>query len=145
MSKKKPTKIIETIDFGCYPGRLMYTQGFSHKEVLKELKKAKALEWLEGFKDTKVHYDDDVAGVAIKRVVTDCPKKGDIKELYYIIMPNGCNTKNSNNLVTLAHECLHICQLFLPEILDRTQEWEAEAYFHSYIMDKILKILEPYN
>lgn len=142
MSKKKSTKIIDTIDFGCYPGRLMFIQGYNYKEVMKHLKKSKAPEWREGFKDCEKNYEEGYCGVAIQRVVKDLPKKGDTKNLYYILIPNSnYDMKTVQGMITLSHEVLHICQFFLPDILIRDQEWEAEAYFHTYLMEKITSLV----
>lgn len=54
-----------------------------------------------------------------------------------LILKYGFDVTKHNNLITLAHEVLHLCQEFLPQFLNRDIEHEAEAYFHSYIMNKI--------
>jgi hypothetical protein len=41
---------------------------------------------------------------------------------------------------TLAHEVLHLCQEFLPNFLNRDEEMEAEAYFHSHVMYSAYKL-----
>ena len=45
------------------------------------------------------------------------------------------------SMCTLAHECLHITQFMLPEILDRNREYECEAYLHTHIMEQALNKL----
>jgi hypothetical protein len=46
------------------------------------------------------------------------------------------------DLITLAHECLHVCQRILPIYLTRDEEHEAEAYFHSHLMRKIIEMIK---
>ena len=48
---------------------------------------------------------------------------------------------NTEDIIMLAHECLHLCQRILPIYLERDQEHEAEAYFHGYLMRECLKII----
>jgi hypothetical protein len=57
-----------------------------------------------------------------------------------IILKYGFDPTNPHNMGTLAHETLHLCQEFLPIFLDRNKEMEAEAYFHSHIMEKIYSL-----
>lgn len=58
-----------------------------------------------------------------------------------IILNQDFDPTDPHHMITLAHEVLHICQDFLPTYLDRNEEQEAEAYFHSYIMQEILLYL----
>ena len=53
-----------------------------------------------------------------------------------VILKYGFDPSNSSHMITLAHEMLHVCQEFLPQFLNRDEEMEAEAYFHSYLMEK---------
>lgn len=59
-----------------------------------------------------------------------------------IILKHDWDHKNPYNLVTLAHELLHVCQEYLPIFLNRDEEHEAEAYFHTHLMTKIIKRVE---
>lgn len=59
-----------------------------------------------------------------------------------LILKKELDFKNPNNVITVAHEVLHLCQEFLPRFLDRDDEHEAEAYFHSYIMTKIVELYD---
>jgi hypothetical protein len=59
-----------------------------------------------------------------------------------IILKHDWDPKNPYNIVTLAHEVLHLCQEYLPIFLDRDEEHEAEAYFHTHIMTSIIKRTE---
>ena len=57
-----------------------------------------------------------------------------------IVLRYGFKASSPENMRTLAHECLHVCQEFLPQFLNRDEEVEAEAYFHSYLMESIYKL-----
>jgi hypothetical protein len=75
------------------------------------------------------------AGVYIYR---ESPNKN--CKLRMIILKYGFSPTNPENMRTLAHEMLHVCQEFLPQFLDRNEEMEAEAYFHSYLMYSCYKL-----
>jgi hypothetical protein len=57
-----------------------------------------------------------------------------------VILKYGFSPSNPRNMQTLAHEMLHVCQEFLPDFLNRNDEMEAEAYFHSYLMESCYKL-----
>ena len=59
-----------------------------------------------------------------------------------LILKKELDFKDPHNVATLAHEVLHLCQEFLPRYLDRDEEHEAEAYFHTYIMTKIIELYD---
>lgn len=63
------------------------------------------------------------------------------KRHYYIIRIPKEFTFSDLDYVTLAHEVLHITQYFLTDVLDRDVENEAEAYFHSYLMEYCLNVI----
>ena len=56
-----------------------------------------------------------------------------------LILKKTLDFKNPDAVITVAHEVLHLCQEFLPTFLDRDEEHEAEAYFHTHIMHKIIE------
>jgi len=59
-----------------------------------------------------------------------------------LILRKSLDFKNPNAVITVAHEVLHLCQEFLPKYLDRDEEHEAEAYFHSYVMKRIIDLYD---
>ena len=61
-------------------------------------------------------------------------------KLRMLILKYGFSPYKPHNMRTLAHEMLHVCQEFLPQFLDRDEEMEAEAYFHSYLMESCYKL-----
>ena len=69
------------------------------------------------------------------------------KEDYYImVLREGFNPHDPENMTSLAHEVLHLCQIFLPKFFDRNLEMENEAYFHSHIMRQIfMKFIPDYK
>jgi putative lipase involved disintegration of autophagic bodies len=57
-----------------------------------------------------------------------------------LVLKKELDFKNPYNVITVAHELLHLCQEFLPTFFNRDIEHEAEAYFHTYIMTKIIEL-----
>ncbi len=47
--KTKVVKVLEWLDTGIFPAIVMFSCGFSYDEVVSELKRKKANDWLEGF------------------------------------------------------------------------------------------------
>lgn len=74
-------------------------------------------------------------GVYIYRKIPDANCK-----IRMVILKYGFSPSNPRNMQTLAHEMLHVCQEFLPDFLNRNDEMEAEAYFHSYLMESCYKL-----
>ena len=62
--------------------------------------------------------------------------------LMLMVLPKSFDSSNYEHMITLAHECLHVCQAMLPKYLNRDVEEEAEAYFHSYIMISIVELIK---
>lgn len=91
-----------------------------------------------GLRDDKKLFDS-CGYLACKRIIKNV-KTGETKTLFYIFI-KGEFKFTDYEMVKLAHECLHICQFSLPDILDRDKENEAEAYLHSHLMHQILKLL----
>jgi hypothetical protein len=65
------------------------------------------------------------------------------KRIYIMVMRAGFNPYDPENMVSLAHEIIHLCQTFLPKYFDRNNEMENEAYFHSHIMRQIYMSFVP--
>lgn len=59
-----------------------------------------------------------------------------------ILLRDDWEPSSPNHMITLAHEVLHLCQEFLPNFLNRDEEHEAEAYFHTYIMHWVVKLFD---
>lgn len=58
-----------------------------------------------------------------------------------LVLSSDFNPGNPEHMITLAHEILHVCQRVLPIYLRRDEEHEAEAYFHSHLMRKVIEML----
>jgi hypothetical protein len=122
--------IMTSIDFGVYPGKCLFVYGYSYKQMIKELKKQKCKELVAGIADEKA-FINSAEYCALHRKVGG-------SHLYYIII-NRKFKFTDEHYATIAHECLHICQFYLPRILDRNREHEAEAYLHTHLMVQCLK------
>lgn len=134
-------KVLHWLDTGIFPATIMFSCGFTYDEIMGLLKKKKADGWIKGIEseeDIKLLNNDGSWGTAIKRTIEN-KKKKQSTTLYYIIVKDF--DFSDGDYCKLAHEVLHICQFFLPDVLNRDDEHEAEAYLHTYIMQNCLKIL----
>ena len=123
------------LDNGIFPGTVLFSCGNSYAEIIEEIRKSKEKYWEKGI-STEESFIDNGCSKALHRTII----KGDRKiNLYYIIL-NGWY-KTDYDYVVLAHECLHITQFFLSQVLERDREIEAEAYYHSHIMQQCLDLI----
>lgn len=125
-------KVIEWFDTGIFPATVLFSCGFSYDELIKELNKNKATDWAYGISQDKELIDGG-CWFGLKRTFKN-------KSHFYIIITEKFKFEDEH-YCKLAHEILHICQFFLPDVLDRDREIEAEAYLHTYLMRKCLKSL----
>lgn len=138
MKNKQPkTKHIHFLDMGIFPGTILFAHGFSYDDLISLLNKKKINEWIAPIVGEK-ELIDSAHNLAMKREMFN-PKTGESKTFYYILIKefkftDFCYCK-------LAHEILHITQFHLPDILNRNKEIEAEAYLHTYIMERCLNVL----
>lgn len=128
---------LHTLNAGIFPFKIMLSSGFTYDEIMKELKKQKCDQWLAGLKEDKALIEGG-KNFALKRTVEH--KKHGAVTLFYIIFIKIFDFSDWS-MCTLAHECLHITQFMLPEILDRNREYECEAYLHTHIMEQALNKL----
>jgi hypothetical protein len=132
----KKIAVLDYIDFGIFPGGVTFTNGFSADEVIKQFKKQKLKEYAAAFETQKEFFE--TANYAAAKVYME-ENGEEIK--YFFLFTKEYFRFTDYEMVKLAHECLHICQWFLVDILNRNKESEAEAYLHSHIMTACLKIL----
>lgn len=138
MKRKKKKKIIRWLNAGIFPCPIMFSVGFSYDEIIKYLKKIKANEWAIGISQDKSRVDGGTC-FAMKRIVEN-EQTGAVVTHFYIIITRQFDFSDWD-MIMLAHEIVHICQFMLPDILNRDNETEAEAYLHSHIMTQCLKEL----
>lgn len=138
MSKKKSKRVLTWIDTGIFPATVLFTCGYKYDEIVKTLKKEDAQDWVEGISGCKELIDDG-HWFGLKRTFTNIETK-EVQYFFYIILINKFDFSD-DHYCKLAHECLHICQFLLPEILDRDREIEAEAYLHTHLMRQCLEAI----
>jgi hypothetical protein len=129
--KNKPVKIITSLNFGCYPGYVLFTAGFSFDEIRMDLKKKKSYDWLKAIENEEFK---DAAARAFKRVVF---RKDETRTCFFVMIKKPFAFTDQDYII-LAHEMLHICQFYTPDVFDRNREIEAEAYIHSHLMEQAL-------
>lgn len=137
--QNKITRLIRFIDFGIFPGTVCFSVGFTIPELIEQFGKKKYKDYspyLTAFKDRDVglHEAKFLSGY-------DSITEGkNVTNVYFIVLKDRFLFRDESYVI-LAHEVLHICQFFLKRILVREKEIEAEAYLHSYIMQKCLDAL----
>lgn len=137
--KEKDLKILEWIPMGHFPGYLMFNYRFKHKELMIELDNLQASNYIQAFSDDPERVDKNWC--AMHREMENT-KTGEKINLYMLNIPDVFDFNEPYDYCKLAHEVLHICQFYLPDVLDRNIEIEAEAYFHTFLMEKILNLIK---
>lgn len=110
----------------------MLSCGFDYHKLIEELDKNENKEWANGIREAG-NLISNANWIALHR------ESEGIHLFYIIIKP--LFDFSDKHMCYLAHECLHICQFFLKDILDRNREYEAEAYLHTHLMQQALKHL----
>ena len=139
MKKEKTVRLIQYFQAGSFPSMIMFSVGFSHKQIMKHLKKTKAKEWIAGIKDERELIDNSKY-TALYREIVSSETERPTKKLYYIIFTEPFMFTDSSYSI-LAHEVLHCTQFLLEPILDIKREYEAFAYTHTFIMDKCIELI----
>ncbi len=122
---------------GSYPGHTVFMLGFSFDEVKKILKKKKANDWLDAF--THASQQNTGTGCWASHTTLEFTKTKEVKHYFFIYLPSFDFSDYA--YCKLAHEVLHICQFYLPDILDRNKENEAECYLHTHLMQQSLNAI----
>jgi hypothetical protein len=139
MARKKSFKLLEWIPMGCFPGYLMFNYQFKFKELMVELENLEATEYIRAFQDEQKRIDSTwcVMSREFENTVTG-------EKVTYIMLniPDEFNFQEPYDYCKLAHEIVHVCQFHLPPILDRNVEIEAEAYFHTFLMERVLNLMK---
>lgn len=123
-------KVLETLNFGSFPGKIMFSAGFTFDEVCEELKKQRCTNWLIAFKACKHLTGKDVAGFSAKQFVEI---KGKEYDFCFVFLRDVFDFSDRHHAV-LSHEVIHICTHHLSPMLDIVKENEAFAYTHTHIL-----------
>lgn len=123
------------INFGIFEGNISFSCGMSMADLKEAYIAQGCHNWAGGLRG--ITLEGGCQGVAVERKY-----KGEY--LYYLILAKPF-TFTDEEIITLAHECLHLVQFRLKYTLDRDREYECEAYLHSYLMKQILKALREHE
>jgi hypothetical protein len=126
-------KVIDTLNFGSFPGKIMFTCGYSFKDVCKELKKQKCNEWLECFKQLEYLFEPSCAGFAAVRKLNEFT--------YHFVCLRDEFDFSDKHHATLSHEVIHIITYNISDMLDIVKENEAFAYTHTHILNQCYEVL----
>lgn len=145
--RSKKNKKVENIsgkmfflDTGIYPGTILVAYNMKYDDIINELniEGSDSSYWLLGIEEDQELIDNKTSSaLALSRTIVN-DKLNETKKLYYIILKKPFEYTDEDYCV-LAHEVLHICQFHLPDLLNRNNEFESEAYLHTYLMRNILK------
>ncbi len=97
------------------------------------------LDFLENNRGELKEFDKD-GGTNSHGMYSSSTGKRSGEKMRMMILKYGFSPNNPENMRTLAHEVLHLCQEFLPQFLNRDEEMEAEAYFHSHVMYSVYRL-----
>jgi hypothetical protein len=141
--------------------RLVVVKGYTYEEVVewfKDIFSTTAEKNLTKIREHFVWYNDNLNCFRDSRkALDDAMDESSTMQGHYssgklpncpgnnfrlLILKKDLDFKNPYHVVTLAHEVLHLCQEYLPTYLDRDEEHEAEAYFHTHIMTRIIGLFE---
>lgn len=126
-----------TLNFGSFPGKCMFTCGYTYKEIYDSLKKQKLTAWLDAFKTCEYLFDGVTAGFASHRTLEI---DGSIYYFHFLHLRDHFDyTDNAHSI--LSHEVIHLCTHNLKDILDIVKENEAFAYTHTYILKQCYEVL----
>jgi len=153
MGNKKRIKSIDVVRLSPYwcGGVVLVSCGMSSKEILEYIAESyechdvlcrkNLVRWRKLVSESKNEIDKVNDLKCTTKGTLWCDSNScDDPVLLMLISPD-FDSSNTEDMITLAHECLHLCQRILPIYLDRDQEHEAEAYFHGYLMRECLKII----
>lgn len=132
------TRIKEYIPFQVYPGGVCFTMDFLYEDLLDSFEKEDLEEWRIALED--IGPDMYKNWFCSKRVLEN--PDGHERTFFFLNIPCQFDFLDMNHYCMLAHELVHLCQFYLPDVLDRNVEHEAEAYFHTYMMETILRIIK---
>lgn len=130
-------QVIHTLNFGSFPGKIMFTTGYSFKEICKELKKQKCNDWLESFKQTEYLFEPNCAGFASTR---ELKIDGKDYTFNFLCLRDGFDFSDNHHAI-LSHEVIHICTHHLKDMFDIVKENEAFAYTHTHILTQCYEVL----
>lgn len=130
-------KVLSTLNFGSFPGKVMFSCGYLFDEVMKELKKQKCNEWATAFNSCRDLSDQGTAGFAAQRRLVI---KGNSYVYSFIFIRDEFDYSPKHH-ATLSHEVIHACTFHLSDMIDIVKENEAFAYTHTHILNQCYDIL----
>lgn len=140
---------------------LIFIKGYDYNEIVEWYKDLFSKTDEKNLAKIKVHYQWyhehlDFFKSIQEEITRAYDNKGTVEGTYFtkdlksypgckirvILLKDNWAITNPHSVVTLAHELLHLCQEYLPTYFNRDEEHEAEAYFHTHLMTRIIKFFE---
>lgn len=132
--KIKPKKFIKFLDFGSYPGNLLFIYNTDYKNIAR---------WASALDNSKDNWLEAVVscGEELNKPLITISIDTDQK---YFIMKFGREFKfKAQDYIDLAHEVFHVVQFYTTDI-SQNREIEAEAYLHSHIMTQCINAIRTF-
>lgn len=133
----KSKKVMSTLNFGSFHGKILFTAGYTYDEICKELKKQKCIDWLDAFKNTDYLWGNTVSGFSS---LTTIQIKGKGYQYCFVCLRDVFDFSDKAHGV-LSHEVIHICTHNLSQMFDIVRENEAFAYTHTHILEQCYQVL----
>jgi hypothetical protein len=134
---KQFMKVLSALNFGSFPGNIMFSAGYTFDEVCEELKKQKCTDWLIAFRACKHLTGSGVVGFSSKQFVEI---KGKEYEFCFVFLRDVFKHTDRHHAV-LSHEVIHICTHHLRDMFDIVKENEAFAYTHTHILTQCYDVI----
>jgi len=135
-------KILETLNTGIFPAKVVFSMGFTKHELIAEMKKQKCDDYVVAIEKGDLTFPSETCmGSACWRTISGYNFKDGAKRKEFFFLFLSEFDFSDYHMTVLAHECVHLCQFILPLFLERDSEHEAEAYLHTHLMTQVLKIL----
>lgn len=137
MNKKISGNVMDMLNFGSFPGKILFTAGFTYDEICKELTRQKCGSWLKAFKTTIDTWDNRCWGFGSLRTINI---KGQTYHYSFLCLRDNFDFTDSSH-ARLAHEVIHVCTWQLSDLFNMVKENEAFAYTHTHIMNQCYNVL----
>ncbi len=130
-------KVMSTLNFGSFDGKLMFISGYTFDEICEELKKQKCNDWLKAFKKTEYLFSNDCKGFSS---IQTLEIKGQTYYYNFLHLKDEFDFSDRHHAI-LSHELIHACTHQLYNMFDIVRENEAFAYTHTHLLTQCYQVL----
>lgn len=130
------TKTMTWLNFGSFPGSVLFANGYEYEELIESLKRKKCTSWAKALMPSEglVTQADNLT------IFQEMEEDGGSYQYFFLLIKRPFEFSDEEYCI-LAHEVLHLCQFHLCKVLNRDREFEAEAYTHTHLMKQAIAAL----